>query len=205
MRRVIVLFVGMLCAILTAAVGQVPVSGALPSDSIHRIWDDATSEVACTTCHMDPDEARAIPISSDGSRPLLWNPDIQAATNTGYDSPTMDARPAMLSGSSALCMSCHDGTLAEMSSGLAIGRDGLSNDHPISFRYDASLAARDGKLRDPSYAPSGLGGTIGQDLLESGTMQCTSCHVFHERSSAVPMLLRKSNTRSNLCLTCHNF
>jgi predicted CXXCH cytochrome family protein len=121
-------------------------------------------------------------------------------------------------GITAACLGCHDGTVAldafgGSSGGLSgsavriapekrIGPD-LSRDHPVGFVYDSSLAATDGGLRDPANAPSGLGGTIAEDLLVDGRMECSSCHDVHNRSGQ-PSLLVKSNARSALCLTCHD-
>ena len=82
-----------------------------------------------------------------------------------------------------------------------IGSD-LSNDHPISFTYDAALAIADVGLFDPAATASGLGGTITTDMLFGNKMQCTSCHNPHDATNG--KFLRKSNTGSALCLTCHN-
>jgi predicted CXXCH cytochrome family protein len=116
-------------------------------------------------------------------------------------------------GSSKLCLSCHDGTVAlenfggvttgttEITGDALMGTD-LSNDHPVSFTYNTALATADGELEDPSTGLSGLGGTIDDDMLISGKMQCSSCHDVHNTAGINYMLL-KSNSASALCLTCH--
>ena len=118
------------------------------------------------------------------------------------------------SGSSKLCLSCHDGTVALdnfggtttgtsfISTGL-VGTN-LSDDHPISFTYDAALATADGGLYNPTTALSGLGGTITVDLLRGGEMECSSCHDVHNSYPANPSLLVITNAGSLLCLTCHD-
>ena len=83
-----------------------------------------------------------------------------------------------------------------------LGTD-LSNDHPISLGYDTALATADGGLHDPATASSGLGGTINDDLLLGGKVECASCHDVHN-SSNLPKLLVKSNAGSRLCFTCHS-
>ena len=115
---------------------------------------------------------------------------------------------------SKLCLSCHDGTVALDSFGgytgttnyitgnALIGTD-LSNDHPVSFTYDSSLATTDGGLYDPTTANSGLGGTIDADLLFNTQLECSSCHDAHN-SAGVANLLVKANSGSALCMTCHN-
>ena len=79
----------------------------------------------------------------------------------------------------------------------------LNDDHPISFTYDVALANSDGGLHDPTTTNSGLGGTIADDMLIDGQIQCASCHDVHN-GSGVDKLLRKSNDASALCLTCHD-
>ncbi|MBL0088449.1 MAG: hypothetical protein IPP87_09090 [Ideonella sp.] len=62
----------------------------------------------------------------------------------------------------------------------------LSNDHPISFTYDAALASADGELRTPD------GSTVGTRVagqprpklpLQGGQVQCTTCHDPHLRET----------------------
>src|SRR5690606_35226520 len=105
----------------------------------------------------------------------LWNHAVTSRNYQVYNSPTMQGTPGQPSGASRLCLSCHDGTIAVDSYGgrqgsiflgghLAIGADELTNDHPISFVYDDALPVQDRGLFLPSSSPSGLGGTIAQDL-----------------------------------------
>ncbi len=143
----------------------------------------------------------------------LWNHDTSASTFTLYSSVTLDATVGQPSAASLACLSCHDGTVALDSfggntgnvfigGGDNLGTD-LSNDHPVSFTYDAALATLDGGLHDPSTVNSGLGGTIDADLLLGAKMECASCHDVHN-SSGLAGLLRIDNAASALCLTCHD-
>ncbi len=52
-------------------------------------------------------------------------------------------------------------------------------------------------------SPSGLGGTIKSDLLINGKLECISCHDVHGERGQKNLLIM-SNTKSRLCLTCHN-
>ena len=97
-----------------------------------------------------------------------------------------------------------------------VGTD-LTHEHPISFEYSTALAKADGGLEDPATAPSGLSGTIAEDLLQNGFMECSSCHDVHVARKTVdgcngchrvpgrePSLsIRVPNEKSALCLTCH--
>ena len=178
--------------------------------SAHDFSDDSwnTTGQICLVCHT--------PHNADVSvnNAPLWNHETTVATFTPYTSSTMDATTGQPDASSKLCLSCHDGTVAVdnfgdqtggthfLSGNSSIGTD-LNDDHPISFTYDASLASSDDGLYDPTTTNSGLGGTIAQDMLIGGQVQCASCHDVHN-SIGVEKLLRKSNAASALCLTCHN-
>jgi predicted CXXCH cytochrome family protein len=178
--------------------------------SAHDFSDDSwnTTGQICLVCHT--------PHNADISvtNAPLWNHETTLATFTTYTSATMQATTGQPDASSKLCLSCHDGTVAVdnfggetggthfLSGSSLIGTD-LSDDHPLSFVYDAALASADGGLYDPTNTNSGLGGTINQDMLIDSKVQCASCHDVHN-GSGVARLLRKSNSGSDLCLTCHN-
>jgi predicted CXXCH cytochrome family protein len=164
----------------------------------------ATSESEiCIFCHT-PHNARA-------DHPL-WNRNDPGLTYALYNSSTTQALPGQPDGSSILCLSCHDGTIAlgsvisrsspiQMAGGITTMPPGLSNlttdlsnDHPISFVYDAALAQADGQLKDPATL-------TGYVRLENSKLQCTSCHDAHKNVNG--SFLVASNQSSDLCLYCH--
>jgi len=178
--------------------------------SAHDFSDDTwnTSGQICLVCHTPHNADVSV------SNAPLWNHETTTATFTTYSSATMDATTGQPDASSKLCLSCHDGTVAVDNFGDQTGGShflsgnsnigtALSDDHPISFTYDAALASADDGLYDPSTANSGLGGTINADMLIGSQVQCASCHDVHN-GSGVAKLLKKSNEASALCLTCHN-
>jgi predicted CXXCH cytochrome family protein len=71
----------------------------------------------------------------------------------------------------------------------------LSDDHPISFEYSSSLAARNGELAQPS----GISKMLRLD--RNGELQCTTCHDAHD--SPYEKLLRLPVIGSQLCTECH--
>jgi len=165
----------------------------------------STESETCIFCHTSH--------SSSGPMGPLWNRNDPGTTYILYNSSTIDAVPGQPDGSSILCLSCHDGTTAlgnvnsrstpiSFGSGVTnmpIGTSNLStdlsDDHPISFQYNASLAVIDGQLKDPS--------TILEPVtLENGKVQCTSCHDPH--SEVFENFLVVTNRFSDLCLRCHD-
>jgi predicted CXXCH cytochrome family protein len=187
--------------------GQTIVGSA--HDFSTQTWN-TTSEI-CIVCHTPHNANITVPNTP------LWNHALtQTASFTLYSSSTFNGASSIgqPDASSKLCLSCHDGTVALENFGTTttgthfiggidnLGTD-LSNDHPISFDYDAALAAADPGLFNPNTTQSGLGGTISSTMLFGGKMQCASCHDVHN-SGGVNHLLLKSNTASALCLTCHN-
>ncbi|MBI5663134.1 MAG: cytochrome C [Ignavibacterium album] len=167
-----------------------------------------TTEI-CQPCHT--------PHNADASLTdaPLWNHQTTTTTFTLYSSSTLTTTTiGQPDGSSKLCLSCHDGTVAlENFGGTTTGTHFISgehnlgvtlaNDHPISFIYNTALATADGGLFDPATHTTSLGGTINNDLLIGGKLQCASCHDVHNHYNN-PSLLKISNNGSMLCLTCHN-
>jgi predicted CXXCH cytochrome family protein len=120
---------------------------------------------------------------------------------------------------SLACLSCHDGvtgfdalvnkpgsgagttptfTFNPMPAGVTkLGTD-LTNDHPISFTYNAALATADGGLVTPASDSLVVTGIP----LYSEKMECASCHNVHNNTTAQPFL-RVANAGSGLCLKCH--
>lgn len=156
------------------------------------------SQANCLYCHARP----SLPGSVMPAE-AAWSPARPAPAYRTYSSPTLDAdvgRPGTLS---LLCLSCHDGTIATDDGWFGprpLGTD-LADDHPVSFRYDAALALRDGRLRLPDEAPGSHGGTIATDNLFNGRFECTSCHNVHDNRHGNYLI--EPNDRSQLCYRCH--
>lgn len=205
-KSLLVLSVGCVLA-LVLVFGQTVQAGTIVGSAHDFSRAGWSGGETCITCHTPHNANTAVPTAP------LWNHNVTTATFTVYTSGTLNASVGQPDGVSKLCLSCHDGTVAVDSFGGAtgstmlngsvkVGTD-LSNDHPVSFTYDAALATADGSLKDPSSATSGLGSTIASDLLSGGKMQCSSCHDVHNSSGAASLLI-KSNAGSALCLTCHS-
>lgn len=175
----------------------------------------ATSEKqVCVFCHTPHNAAPAVP---------LWNHALSAATYTPYSSRTMAAAaPGQPTGTSKLCLSCHDGTVAvgkihnmpfdtTSPSGVVAGLEAmltgatnlgtsLRDDHPISFTYDAAVVTKNPELADPTT----LTGKVRLD--GNKQVQCASCHDPH--SDTNPKFLQLGYQDAGgygapLCRTCH--
>lgn len=164
----------------------------------------ATEEQVCIFCHTPHNASEIQP---------LWNRYMPVNAYTVYSSNALDAEPGQPTGASKMCLSCHDGTIAlgsvvsqdqiiEMAGGITtlppgasnLGTD-LSDDHPISFRYDMALFAKDPKLVDPNQLPPEL------ELDGNEELQCTTCHQPHDNTFG--HFLTMSNNNSALCRACH--
>jgi predicted CXXCH cytochrome family protein len=140
----------------------------------------------------------------------LWNRELPAINYQLYTSSSLQARVNQPTGSSRLCLSCHDGVLAlanlrqspprpslalgVLTGASSLGRD-LSADHPVSIVYDSALAHVRGELVDPSALPTLI------RLDDTRQLQCTSCHDPHEDRQ--PKFLRMDNRYGALCVACH--
>ncbi len=160
-----------------------------------------TIDRVCVFCHT--------PHQASPNAPL-WNHQLSGQTYLRYDSSTLQASPGQPTGSSRLCLACHDGTVAlgslgnppngqvnDLTTSFLTGRANLgtdlTDDHPISFTYDGALQSSDPNLVPP----------VAIDLpLENGELQCTSCHDAHERD--IEPFLRKTTQNGDLCVTCHD-
>ena len=177
-----------------------------------RGWLSPSGEI-CIVCHT--------PHNAIGTIAPLWNHRTSTAVYTVYSSSTLNATVGQPSGSSKACLSCHDGTVAMDAYGGAPGNPGsvmigydmlqtdLSNDHPVSFTYDAALATADGGLYDPTVkaVPAFGGKTVDRAMLFDHKVECATCHDIHNDRGDAPTqgrnILVVDNTNSALCLTCH--
>ncbi len=187
------------------------VSGQNLAGTVHNLSTSGPGSVKATTetelcifCHT--------PHNSNPRAPL-WNKSDPGVSYTLYNSSTSEAAVGQPSGSSILCLSCHDGTIAlgavmsrttdiGFNSGITTMPTGetnlstdLSDDHPISFLYNSALSVSDGQLHDPSTLPQSI-------TLENGNLECVSCHDPHKND--FDNFLVEDTRYSTLCVTCHD-
>ena len=105
---------------------------------------------------------------------------------------------------SLLCLGCHDGVTApdvytsahatmfgDQVGNERLGTTGQSS-HPVGIEYPVAVKG---------YRPRAEVEAAGLPLPD-GHIQCATCHDAHN-ARRIPRMLRVSNDRSRLCLTCH--
>jgi len=158
---------------------------------------------------------------ANGDSPL-WNHTLSAVNNyVVYSSSRLQSLGITVpqpTGSSRLCLSCHDGTIAlgSISSSVTpvtmyqngavittlpagstnLGTD-LSGDHPVSVDYEAAVLM-DNTLQARALLPSAV---RLEQLHGAYYVQCTSCHDPHDNRFGNFLVM--DNTNSALCSSCH--
>ncbi|MBZ5523055.1 MAG: cytochrome c3 family protein, partial [Acidobacteriia bacterium] len=86
-----------------------------------------------------------------------------------------------------------------------LGTD-LRNDHPVSIVYETARAATPAEFIPQVMAGAKI--TVGVQALplfgsstNNATVECASCHNAHDNT--LGNFLRKANTGSAMCLSCH--
>jgi predicted CXXCH cytochrome family protein len=161
-----------------------------------------TETQVCIFCHVPHSASKTFGHLS--SRPDVGTSHVPYASSTsrGGSTPT---------GSSRVCLSCHDGTIAvgetirlriKMNAAAPGGRlppgarsnlgTDLRRTHPISIAQNAT------GLRGPSAS-------LSIRLSPGGKVQCTSCHDAHSEFGGAPegMFLLETTRDSQLCVNCH--
>ena len=176
----------------------------------------ASETQVCIFCHTPHNSTTQAP---------LWNRADPGGTYQMYWSPTMNAYPSAGSapqpnGSTKLCLSCHDGTIAlgatvasgtiPMSGGITtmptgsggyLGTD-LSGHHPVSFQVTTAIVAENNASGDvPLKSVTDMRSNPIAFLDSEDRVQCSSCHDPHQ--DPFGGFLRSPN-EDDTCLACHS-
>jgi len=173
----------------------------------------------CKFCHIPHNPVVPVPLWGHALSGAQYQVP-QVATTGGVRTPV--GQP---DGSSRLCLSCHDGTVAlgEVAgepgsiamvgaTRLTAGRRGfigtdLSGSHPISFIIPDGDVGTDDGSSDMGLRPLSVIQADPEIALDAeGKMQCTTCHDPHSdlyyQPGRVPRFWVKP-TVGEVCLTCH--
>lgn len=197
-------------------------------DYTYRVTDSAGVTQICVFCHTPHNAERNILLwnrtMSSGTFQMYTS---SGSFSSGNKKTAMDANSISL-----FCLSCHDGSVAlsakiknnpEASLGYAglpgrvsrrtnIGgsSDGsdidLRNDHPVNVRLGIAIEQHYGGGDTAKWGTPAAVATDGLRLFKIGNnsdyVECASCHDPHSNAFG-RRFLRKSNSSSSLCLTCH--
>ena len=219
-----ILFTLTICAFLAApAMAQV-------AGTAHDLSGYTNTTEVCVFCHTPHDAITSAPRATNEYP--LWNHVLSTSgTFTVYDSVTMEQHPGdpgyddFAGGdnfSTALCMSCHDGTVAvnDLVNGPGTGAvdpamtgpsptgnvelaDGLLDAGPGFLGTDLTNDHPVNIDYAASFATDGeLVAAAGGLNLYNGRIQCATCHDPHDDGNG--MFLTMSNAASALCTTCHS-
>ncbi|MHB8798363.1 MAG: cytochrome c3 family protein [Thermoanaerobaculia bacterium] len=175
----------------------------------------STETQICVFCHT--------PHNANTMAPL-WNRSDPGGPYSMYWSPTMDAYPSAAAapqpgGSTKLCLSCHDGTIAlgataasgtiamagggttlPSSSDAYFGTD-LSGHHPVSFRVTDQVITTNNSRGDmplKSLARMRTNAVAHVDAFDY--VQCASCHDAHKNPYGGFL---RTASHDAICLACH--
>jgi len=197
-----------------------------PAVSVGTVY--VSGQQICQPCHT-PHNANLTVTAAP-----LWNHTLSTATYTMFQNfGTGVAYQGLTApdGTSALCLSCHDGSVAlgsfggqtgtatigsgytnngvTANSGANFGTD-LRNDHPISIVYDTASANKGSSFRTlttlySTFTSPGVytatTKAVSTKLDANLKVQCTSCHSPHSNSRGYQLTM--NNNGSQLCLVCH--
>lgn len=213
--------------LLSAATPFRAAEGSEVASTVHNLSVSGPGEIRaineteiCKFCHIPHNAA---------VQEMLWS---RRLPSTNYRTPTMRTPGGgrtvtpQPDGSSRLCLSCHDGTIAlgeiagepravSMAGTARLGGDrsgflgtDLSGSHPISFVMPDGDEGEERSDRDMGLKPLDLiRGSAGVRLDAEGKMQCTTCHDPHKDEYHKPGVVPRFwvlPTVEDVCLTCHD-
>jgi predicted CXXCH cytochrome family protein len=170
-----------------------------------------TRSGSCTYCH--------VPHSGNGDMAPLWNQKLSKAAYQTYTSTTTTNKGNQqlpLGSESALCLSCHDGTVAVGDTvlfgqmpirGTWLQGDEFGTHLQTSHPFSLAKPLQDNIDLTSSLAAGGrTADRTGAVHMVNGNVECTSCHNPHVQ--AVDKLssnfLVRDSSNGQMCLACHD-
>lgn len=216
------------CSVASPVLGQWPNGTTIP-ETFHNLTHPAaispmSGMIAnygqpCVYCHA--------PHATAGTRPL-WNRRLPTGPYRMYEDPLDMIADPQPTGTTRLCLSCHDGTIGLDDilvrpvgwSGSGPHREtieectschnggnpagGLNWENvwfrPQDMRDQHPISIQYDASRDAGFHPASAVTAAGL-VLENGRVQCNTCHEPH--SARYRPFLRVPNSNRSLCLICH--
>jgi predicted CXXCH cytochrome family protein len=188
--------------LLTIILYVVLMPDSAPVEKVERRGHNFTystrqAHIGCLTCHHPHRPSAEVP---------LWH--VPAKKRLRFS--LYKTRQGLPSESSLMCLTCHDGAIAEeihLGNGKrTVSQVGRSTSvvnsliefplasHPVGILYD--------EYHNKKLVPKASVAADGRIRLPNGRVECISCHDSHG-TEGYKSLLVKSNRRSALCLSCH--
>jgi predicted CXXCH cytochrome family protein len=161
-----------------------PLNPAEPGPYLLRA--DTAGKVFCHSCHQgnfvsEEIDSHAISYKKAHTKPIDYS------------------KKELIDDNSRECLSCHDGTLSSAPGTQLRGLSwehskniGLS--HPIGVDYESVYLSKPREYHPPERLDSRI-------ILVNGKIACETCHNHYSRFKKHLVM---ENTRSRLCLSCHN-
>lgn len=214
--------VGFVAAWLLAPPGAIAADITNTAHDFTSTGPNATFQGAgslCITCHTPHKSTQSV---------LLWNHTLSTTAMTFGNNATTTAGTTLptnignWSGSTKLCLSCHDGTVnvGSLIVGTAWGNVAITNtakiigpnlagNHPVAVPYpNPGTGAYNGITTaavSTDYVPAATAGASIKLFADPTTAQkgieCASCHNPHKNATTDKKFLRVLH--ASLCTTCH--
>jgi predicted CXXCH cytochrome family protein len=174
---------------------------ANPTGTTYQLYTSSTSDVTTTGAAVAASVSGACMSCHDGTMAV----DVLLNVNGLPFTPAVTF--TRQTGAKATYSATGGGASNLMSGGLPfIGTD-LRNDHPVTIIYETARAARPAEF--VTQVVSGVKITVGTtnplplfgSSAGTATVECASCHNAHNNS--LGNFLRKANTGSAICVSCH--
>jgi predicted CXXCH cytochrome family protein len=159
---------------------------AAPASALLIITNAHSTDLGCGACHTPHAAVTA------GSDAPLWGNALDS-----LDGYTLYGGGDTITGTTRLCMTCHDGTMAgQVVTTTSVKDKTLSNMHPVSKAYPADSTP--GYVDAGSIADTGIKDALAAD---GGNIECGVCHEIHASPTATPALRMATGT---ICTQCHS-
>jgi predicted CXXCH cytochrome family protein len=172
-----------------------------PTGASYQLYTSSTSSVTATAAALASGVSGACMSCHDGTIATDVLINVNGLPFTSAVSFTKQA------GAKSTYVSSGTGSSNLMTGGLPfIGTD-LRNDHPVAITYETARTARPAEYVTQTIAGAKI--TVGSSnplplfgsSTANATIECASCHNAH--NNTLGSFLRKANTGSAICLSCH--
>jgi predicted CXXCH cytochrome family protein len=170
-----------------------------PTGAAYQMYTSSTSDVTATAAQLANSGSGACLSCHDGTIAM----DVVTNVNGVAFGPAVSFTRQGTAKSTYT--STGSGSNNVMSGGLPFLGTDLRNDHPVAIIYETARAAKPTEfvtqVISGAKITAGSGTPLFGTTTANATVECASCHNAHNNS--LGNFLRRSNTGSAMCLSCH--